>query len=117
MDRLKIFNAGEPIHNEWSTLTIVLNTASPQSATVLYGAALSVFAEGTTAVFNGEVINTSLLPQGKGAAESGSWLVYYVCPNGDVFYTRTAGALMTPFSSDECERRIRVRDLYRLALE
>lgn len=81
---------------------------------MLYGAALSVFAEGTTAVVNGEAVDTNLLSQGQGAAD-GSWLVYYVCPNNDVFYTWTAGALMSPLSSDEYERRIRVRDLYPLA--
>lgn len=81
---------------------------------MLYGAALSVFAEGTTAVVNSEPIDTKLLPHGQGAA-GGSWLVYYVCPNDDVFYTRTAGALMSPLSSEEYERRIRVRDMYPLA--
>ncbi|OJJ78613.1 uncharacterized protein ASPGLDRAFT_138514 [Aspergillus glaucus CBS 516.65] len=114
MDSLKTFKSREPIRNEWSTLTIIVNTASLQSATVLYGTALSVFAEGATAVVNGETVDTNLLSQGQGVAD-GSWLVYYVSPNNDVFYTRTAGALMSPLSSDEYERRIRVRDLYPLA--
>ena len=40
----------------------------------------------------------------------GDWIVYYVRPNEDVFYTRTAGALMTPLTTTEYEQRKRVKD-------
>lgn len=42
---------------------------------------------------------------------SGDWIVYYVRPNEDVFYTRTAGALMTPLSTAEYDKRRRVKDI------
>lgn len=42
---------------------------------------------------------------------SGDWIVYYVRPNEDVFYTRTAGALMTPLSIAEYDKRRRVKDI------
>lgn len=41
----------------------------------------------------------------------GDWVVYYVRPNNGVFYTRTAGALMTPLSTEDYFERKRVQDL------
>lgn len=51
-----------------------------------------------------ELSNSSARPQG-------DWVVYYVRPNNGVFYTRTAGALMTPLSTEDYDERKRIQDL------
>lgn len=45
------------------------------------------------------------------ARPQGDWVVYYVRPNNGVFYTRTAGALMTPLSTQDYDEMKRVQDL------
>jgi hypothetical protein len=51
-----------------------------------------------------ELSNSSARPQG-------DWVVYYVRPNNGVFYTRTAGALMTPLSTQDYNEMKTVQDL------
>ncbi|KAH7013008.1 hypothetical protein EDB80DRAFT_834749 [Ilyonectria destructans] len=109
-DELRVVPWGAPIANEWSTLTIVVNSFSPQEALVLFGTALSVFTEGISPEPAGSNIDADLLPSVPHDAQS-YWLVYYVRPNQDVMYTRTAGALMTPLSTQEYDVRGRVKDL------
>ncbi|KAH7145386.1 hypothetical protein B0J13DRAFT_553443 [Dactylonectria estremocensis] len=109
-DELQVIPWGEPIENKWSTLTLAVNSSSIDKALVLFGAALSVFTEGTTPEPTGREIDEELLPTVSKDAGS-QWLVYYVRPNQDVIYTRTAGALMTPLSTKEYESRERVKDL------
>ncbi|RSL53853.1 hypothetical protein CEP53_007608 [Fusarium sp. AF-6] len=108
-DELRTVPLNEPLANEWSTLTIVLNTSHSQQALVLFGAALSTFTEGMTSKPPGSVIDVGELFGLIGKSE-GDWIVYYVRPNEDVFYTRTAGALMTPLSTTEYEQRKRIKD-------
>lgn len=57
----------------------------------------------------GSVIDVGELAGVIGKSE-GDWIVYYVRPNEDVSYTRTAGALMTPLSTMEYEERKRIKD-------
>jgi hypothetical protein len=57
----------------------------------------------------GSVIDVGELAGLVGKPE-GDWIVYYVRPNEDVFYTRTAGALMTPLSTLEYDQRKRIKD-------
>jgi len=127
-DRFRVVNSTDTIPNDWSTLvcsentppdmtqlaaypatntiilqTVAVNAASPETAFVIYGVALSVFSEGITPI-------PSSLDFGA-CSGYGDWLIYHVCPNDDVFYTRTAGALMTPLSCEEYESRKRVREL------
>ncbi|KAH7118338.1 hypothetical protein EDB81DRAFT_701343 [Dactylonectria macrodidyma] len=109
-DELQVIPWGEPIENKWSTLTLAVNFSSTEEALVLFGAALSVFTEGITPEPTGCEIDKGLLLTISKHAGS-QWLVYYVRPNQDVFYTRTAGALMTPLSTKEYESRKRVKDL------
>lgn len=71
---------------------------------------MSVFTEGMTAEPAGLNINVRSLTEIIGEP-SGDWIVYYVRPNEDVFYTRTAGALMTPLSAEEYDERRRVKDI------
>ncbi|KAL2674311.1 hypothetical protein Neosp_012762 [[Neocosmospora] mangrovei] len=108
-DELRTVPLDEPVANEWSTLTIVLNASNPQQALVLFGEALATFTEGMTSKPAGPAINVDELSELIGKPE-GDWVVYYVRPNEDVFYTRTAGALMTPLSTTEYEQRKRVKD-------
>jgi len=89
--------------------TIVLNSSHPQQALVLFGEALATFTEGMTSKPLGSVIDVGELA-GLIGKPQGDWIVYYVRPNEDVFYTRTAGALMTPLSTTEYEQRKRVKD-------
>ncbi|GKZ27077.1 hypothetical protein AbraIFM66951_004533 [Aspergillus brasiliensis] len=112
-DQLRILNPKEPIPIRWSTLTIIINLGSPSTATVLFGSALRVFSEETIASLNESTIdpNLLLLPDGSSVAAGRNWVVYYVRPNEDVFYTRAAGALMTPLSSEEHATRKRVREI------
>ncbi|KAL3481525.1 hypothetical protein BJX99DRAFT_148659 [Aspergillus californicus] len=104
-DGLQVITANKPVPNAWSTLTIVINDTSPDTAIILYGSALSVFSEGHTATLKPSTLDESL-PKGAGAR-----LVYYVRPNNDVFYTRAAGALMAPLSGEEYKSRKRVREM------
>ncbi|CAG9952413.1 unnamed protein product [Clonostachys rosea f. rosea IK726] len=109
-DELQTVNAKDRIANAWSTLTIVISSDNPGKALVLFGTALSVFSEGLTPELSQYTIaeqflsSLSIQPEGK-------WVVYYVRPNDDVFYTRTAGALMTPLSTSEYESRKRVKEV------
>jgi hypothetical protein len=91
---------------------MIINLASPNQATVLFGEALAVFSEEITGVADQSTVESALLPE---TVTSGNWLVYYVRPNDDVFYTRTAGALMKPLSCEEYESRKRVREMELLA--
>jgi hypothetical protein len=77
---------------------------------VIYGDALGVFSEGKTPVLGGSTLETVHLSENP-ESMSGHWVVYYVRPNEDVFYTRSAGALMTPLNSEEYDSRKRVRDM------
>ncbi|WAO95342.1 Hypothetical protein NCS54_01295800 [Fusarium falciforme] len=108
-DELRTVSLDEPLANEWSTLTIVLNASHPQQALVLFGAALATFTEGMTSKSPGPAIDVGELAGLIGKPE-GDWIVYYVRPNEDVFYTRTAGALMTPLSTIEYQQRKRIKD-------
>lgn len=87
-----------------------MNSSSPQEGLVLFGTALSVFTEGITPESAASKINGNLLPSAPNDGQS-HWLVYYVRPNQDVMYTRTAGALMTPLSTQEYDSGERVKDL------
>jgi hypothetical protein len=69
-----------------------------------------VFSEGVTPRPSSSDIS-SFLTATDPVSTSGDWIVYYVCPNDDVFYTRCAGALMSPLSGEEYKSRQRVRDL------
>ncbi|KAF5861630.1 hypothetical protein ETB97_012717 [Aspergillus alliaceus] len=109
-NELRILRANAPIPNSWSTLTIIVNIASPYTATVLYGNALRVFSEGTIASLDQPTVDPTLLPDDSTIA-GGNWIVYYVRPNDDVYYTRTAGALMTPLTCEDYASRKRVRDI------
>ncbi|KAJ4187012.1 hypothetical protein NW759_016905 [Fusarium solani] len=108
-DELRTVSLDEPLANEWSTLTIILNASHPQQALVLFGAALATFTEGMTSKPPGSAIDVGELAGLVGKPE-GDWIVYYVRPNEDVFYTRTAGALMTPLSTLEYDQRKRIKD-------
>ncbi|KAI8652953.1 hypothetical protein NCS55_01278400 [Fusarium keratoplasticum] len=108
-DELRTVSLDEPLANEWSTLTIILNASHPQQALVLFGTALATFTEGITSKPPGPAIDVGELAGLIGKPE-GDWMVYYVRPNEDVFYTRTAGALMTPLSTLEYEQRKRIKD-------
>lgn len=86
---------------------------APDSVLVLFGTALSVFCEGITpeptdADYTAEGIRR--LAGGEGGI-SHDQLVYYIRPNEDVMYTRTAGALMKPLSTSEYTSRQRLRDI------
>ncbi|KAI3572710.1 hypothetical protein IWW34DRAFT_761806 [Fusarium oxysporum f. sp. albedinis] len=109
-DELRIVSHDQPVANQWSTLTIVLNTSHPEQAIVHFGTALSVFTEGMTPEPTGSSIDLAEL-SGSSAKPPGGWLVYYVRPNDDVFYTRTAGALMAPLSMADYKDRKKVQDL------
>ncbi|SCO75825.1 uncharacterized protein FRV6_00037 [Fusarium oxysporum] len=109
-DELRIVSPDEPVANEWSTLTIVLTTSYPEQAIVHFGTALSVFTEGLTPERTGSSIDLAKL-SGSSAKAPENWVVYYVRPNDGVFYTRTAGALMTPLSTTDYDERKRVKDL------
>ncbi|KAK7219142.1 hypothetical protein V2G26_007145 [Clonostachys chloroleuca] len=109
-DELRTIPPREPLPNEWSTLTIVMNSSKPQQALVLFGTALSVFTEGMTVVPTGSDIDIESLSKIIGKPQ-GDWIVYYVRPNDDVFYIRTAGALMTPLSTAEYAERQRTKDV------
>lgn len=128
-DEFQIMQPNAPITNSWSTLvripnttmaiflysleylqTIIANLAFPHKATILYGNALSVLSEEYTSCLKEANVDSTLLPSDSGLA-AGNWLVYYVRPNDDVYYTRTAGALMTPLTSDEYASRKRVREI------
>lgn len=80
-------------------------------ALVLFGTALSVFSEGMTAELKGSEIDSDILSKFPSPPD-GDWIVYYVRPNEGVFYTRTAGALMTPLSQEEHDTRKRVKDMF-----
>ncbi|KAK2670445.1 hypothetical protein RAB80_012867 [Fusarium oxysporum f. sp. vasinfectum] len=99
-----------PVANEWSTLSIILNTSCPDKALVTFGTALSVFTEGMTPEPPGSSIDLMELSNSS-ARPQGDWVVYYVRPNNGVFYTRTAGALMTPLSTEDYDERKRIQDL------
>ncbi|KAI8712208.1 hypothetical protein NCS52_01318500 [Fusarium sp. LHS14.1] len=108
-DELRTVSLNESVANEWSTLTIVLNESHPQQALVLFDAALATFTEGMTSKPPGSAIDVSELAGQIGKPE-GDWIAYYVRPIEDVFYTRTADALMTPLSTTEYEERKRVKE-------
>ncbi|KAJ5256833.1 hypothetical protein N7478_012937 [Penicillium angulare] len=113
-DEIRIIKPNHSLPNAWSTLTLVIDQSSPSQAVVLYGAALAVFSEGNTAISNNPIIVNSLLLKTY-TCDSGDRLVYYVRPNDGVFYTRTAGALMTPLSGEEHASRKRVREITSVA--
>lgn len=82
-------------------------------ALILFGAALSVFSEGLTPELSQDTINEQLL-SGLSNQPGGKWVIYYVGPNDDVFYTRSAGALMTPLTTSEYDSRKKVKEIYAL---
>ncbi|KAH6648121.1 hypothetical protein BKA67DRAFT_662850 [Truncatella angustata] len=106
-DELRIVHHGQDVLLKWSTLTIVISLSDPQEATISFGKALFVFSEGLTAQPSSSILEARSLP----ADSENSWIVYYVRPNKDVFYTQTAGALMTPLSVQDYETRKRVSQL------
>jgi predicted deacylase len=90
--------------------TIVMNLSHQDVAMVLFGTALAVFTEDATPrPATGRVNVTHLQQFSKGM--DGGWVVYNVRPNDEVSYTRAAGALMTPLTSEEMETRQRVKEL------
>ncbi|KAH7252802.1 hypothetical protein BKA59DRAFT_475210 [Fusarium tricinctum] len=112
-DVLQTVNAEDRIPNEWSTLTLILSSTQPGTALVLFGTALSVFSEGLTPELSHVSIDTQLL-SGLSTPTGGNYVVYFARPNDDVYYTRTAGALMTPLSTSDYERRKRVKEIITL---
>ncbi|KAF5228577.1 hypothetical protein FAUST_10989 [Fusarium austroamericanum] len=109
-DELRIVPPDQPVANEWSTLSIILNTTCPDKALVTFGTALSVFTEGMIPEPPGSSIDLMELSNSS-ARPQGDWVVYYVRPNNGVYYTRTAGALMTPLSTEDYDERKRIQDL------
>lgn len=89
---------------------MVISAVNPGEIFVSFGTALSVFSEGKTPEAKQAVLDI----EGSGwelKDTQSNWIIYYVRPNDDVKYTRTAGALMTPLSSAEYEKVPRVRDI------
>ncbi|EXL91363.1 hypothetical protein ACKRZS_010610 [Fusarium odoratissimum] len=109
-DELRVFSPDQHVPSYWSTLSIVINKSNPEKALVAFGTALSVFTEGMTPEPTGSSIDLSEL-SGSFDKPKGDWVVYYVRPNNGVFYTRTAGALMTPLSTKDYHEGKRVQDL------
>ncbi|KAF2021163.1 hypothetical protein BU24DRAFT_457167 [Aaosphaeria arxii CBS 175.79] len=100
-DELALYHNTKGLSSTWSTVTFAIDIVRPSVCHVTYGKALGVFSENS-------VTPSQTLPQLESA---GRILVYHVRPNYTTFYTRAAGALMTPLSDQEYEDRKTVQQL------
>lgn len=89
---------------------MIMSVTNQDVVLVLFGTALAVFTEDATSSPVTSQINATDLQQLSNGLDD-DWIVYNVRPNDDVFYTRAAGALMTPLTSKEMETRERVKAL------
>lgn len=98
---------------QWSTLTMVFDEKSQNSCRVIFGEAMAVFSEGSVKATSRKLVT---LDEGEadGSATDGpksKLFVYDVRPNESVYYTRGAGALMTPLTQQEFDTRKRVGEV------
>ncbi|KAF9698353.1 hypothetical protein EKO04_003939 [Ascochyta lentis] len=100
-DELHVGRHGSDLANAWSTLTLLIDPSEPEVCHVVYGEALAVLSEN-------QVSAASSLPL---SANAGRCIAYYVRLNDTTYYTRSAGALMTPLTHEEYETRKFVKDL------
>ena len=75
---------------------------------------MAVFSENAIAVGTSPTINLHKQLEGTDGVNGvrrSTKIAFYVRPNAGVYYTRVAGALMTPLSNQEYADRVRVGDL------